>query len=494
MPTPRHGIQTTVSLNGGVVDQWVMWAPRKATGWLLAAAPVTDEDGAPEIRWGENGRSTLRGVELVGPGRWVWSNHNGLKIDFQDIEMKHAPRGMGVPFGDVSLLVMMLALVVGMGQLNYLFQSLVGARPTSSQSVEPSPELIARLLKKQFDGAEQGTVARTQRPEAVRVSPSFYLPAGSPGPLTKAGGGEKASETPVRQAPDSNLDNPVDAAKDVLTSTPLGHTKPLSDDGLQVEGIEGLVVAAVEEEEQADKTLRAPSIERFIGWGFHDWLDVAEADSMANREMSERLELSRQLMKIDPDEPYAILTVAYYAYLSENYELCRSLYARYIELYPDDAAGWNNLALTFKRSGEYAEEERLYRMALSLEPQNSNTRNNLAVNLAHQGRFGEAEALMDSFQPAPDEAPYAELHRAKIAAARGRLRKAQKHLKKAVADAGQMDTFHHIEFRQDIRLDPSFAELRQRSAVKSILEKAYGDDSPLKLGQKRGREPGATNG
>lgn len=491
MPSSRQGIQTTVFLNGGVVDQWVIWAPRSASAWAPAAPSVTDDEGAPEIRWNESGEANLRSAESIEPGRWGWSNGDGLRIDFQGIEMKHAQRGDGAPFGDVSLFVMMLTMMVALSQVNYLFQALVGARPDSSQSVEPSPELIARLLKQQFDGADQGTVARTQRPESVRVSPSFYLPAGSPGPLTRSGGGEQASDSPKRQAPDSEADEAIDSIKDELPSTPIGHAKPVSQDGFQVEGLEGLVMESAED---ADQPARAPSIERFIGWGFHDWLDVAEADPVANREMTDRLDLSRELMKINPDEPYAILTVAYYAYLSENYELCRSLYARYIELYPDDAAGWNNLALTFKRSGEYAEEERLYRMALAIEPNNSNTRNNLAVNLAHQGRFTEAEALMESFTPAPDEAPYAELHRAKIAAARGRLRKAQKHLKKAVADAGKMDTFHHIEFRQDIRLDPSFADLRQRSGVRSILEKAYGDDSPLKLGQKRGKGPGTTNG
>jgi Flp pilus assembly protein TadD len=221
---------------------------------------------------------------------------------------------------------------------------------------------------------------------------------------------------------------------------------------------------------------------------------VAEADSGASKEMSDRLQLARDLMQIDPDQPFAILTVAYYAYLSENYELCRSLYARYIDLYPEDAAGWNNLALTYKRSGQYAEEERLYRRSLMLEPDNANTKNNLAVNLAHQGRFKEAESLMEGLNPSPSELPYAELHRAKIAAQQGKLRKAQRHLKAAVTQAHTMDTFHHIEFRQDIRLDPSLAPLRDKRATRRLLEDVYGDDSPLKLTHGRRHDGGGSRG
>jgi len=200
------------------------------------------------------------------------------------------------------------------------------------------------------------------------------------------------------------------------------------------------------------------------------------------------------LMKIDPDDPYAILTVAYYSYLSENYEMCRDLYHRYITLYPDDAAGWNNLALTYKRTGEYAEEERLYRRSIALDPENSNTKNNLAVNLAHQGRYREAEEMMASLRPSPKERPYAELHRAKIAAEQGKERKAYRHLKRALAEIEVMDTFHHIEFRQDIRLDPSLSALRELRRTRRLLESIYGDDSPLNLGANRRDRSGVADG
>tara|TARA_B100000530_G_scaffold318383_1_gene250080 strand:- start:103 stop:1014 length:912 start_codon:yes stop_codon:yes gene_type:complete len=233
------------------------------------------------------------------------------------------------------------------------------------------------------------------------------------------------------------------------------------------------------------------SVERFIGWGFHDWMDASNPEAA---EIVEQLSLARELMKLDPDEPYAILTVAYFAYLSENYTLCQDLYRRYTDLYPEDAAGWNNLALTHKRAGEYQQEERLYRVALGLDPENSNTQNNLAVNLAHQGRFDEAEGMMESLRAAPEERPYANLHRAKIAAAQGKDRRAIRFLKRALKDVDAMDTLHHIEFRQDIRLDPALARLRKKPRVQRLLKEVYGGDSPIRLGQSPLRPRGSADG
>ena len=45
-----------------------------------------------------------------------------------------------------------------------------------------------------------------------------------------------------------------------------------------------------------------------------------------------------------------------------------------------------------------------------------------------------------------------------------------------------LDTLHHIEFRQDIRIDPSFANLRGTARFKAVLTKYYGKDSPLTEG------------
>ena len=97
--------------------------------------------------------------------------------------------------------------------------------------------------------------------------------------------------------------------------------------------------------------------------------------------------------------------------------------------------------------------------------------------------------MMNELQVAPNELPYAELHRAKIAASEGKERKAYRHLKTALGLVGRMDTFHHIEFRQDIRLDPSFVKLRKQARFRELLDDTYGDDSPLAISQ-NGRSSG----
>jgi len=492
MGQARHGLQTTVLLFDTVVDQRVFWSPKKPGlgEWADGAAGVVGGEARPMFRWRESGDVEMSGAVALGDASWRWSNRDGVRVEFAQIEMIHARRGNATPNGDVGLLVIMLAMMVGLGQMNFLFRAWAGDQPVETRSLEPSPELIARLLKREFGGAETGAVARVQRPETIRVSPSFYLPAGSAGPLDRAGGGALADGEPARRPPGPEAE--VSAGQEAIGKPQLGsEVEPLMPEASQPDGILGLQPSLAK---APKKRVLPPAVERFVGWGFHDWLDVAEADSGASKEMTDRLQLARDLMQIDPDQPFAILTVAYYAYLSENYELCRSLYARYIDLYPDDAAGWNNLALTYKRSGQYAEEERLYRRSLMLEPDNANTKNNLAVNLAHQGRFAEAEALMEGLNPSPSEQPYAELHRAKIAAQQGKLRKAQRHLKAAVSQAHTMDTFHHIEFRQDIRLDPSLAPLRDRRATRRLLEDVYGDDSPLKLTSGRPDSAGGSRG
>ena len=78
----------------------------------------------------------------------------------------------------------------------------------------------------------------------------------------------------------------------------------------------------------------------------------------------------------------------------------------------------------------------------------------------------------------PDD-PYAHLHRAKIYADLGEDELALTFLRKALEGMQKLDTLHHIEFRQDIRVDPSFATLRKTKAFREILLEFYGDDTPL---------------
>jgi tetratricopeptide (TPR) repeat protein len=134
-----------------------------------------------------------------------------------------------------------------------------------------------------------------------------------------------------------------------------------------------------------------------------------------------------------------------------------------------------------KREGEYIEEEALYRRALELDPSDTHVLNNLAVCLAHQERFDEALVVMERLQTINPEDSYADLHRAKIYAAMGKDRKALRYLERALDEAPELDTLHHIEFRQDLRLDPVFTGLKRDRRFEQILRDAYGDEAEYVL-------------
>ena len=118
-------------------------------------------------------------------------------------------------------------------------------------------------------------------------------------------------------------------------------------------------------------------------------------------------------------------------------------------------------------------------MALAYTPNDVTTLNNLAVCLAHQGRLEEALVILDQLETLDPGDPYAELHRAKVHAERDDKEQVYHYLRKALEGMSQLDTLHHIEFRQDIRLDPSFETMRRDPMFRAILVEYYGKETPL---------------
>jgi tetratricopeptide (TPR) repeat protein len=223
--------------------------------------------------------------------------------------------------------------------------------------------------------------------------------------------------------------------------------------------------------------------EEELGWGFYDWYDARDARNDKS-EIRDQLDEARGRLAIDPDNPWALTQLGYYQYLAFDYDGCKETYAKFISLYPFDAAGYNNLALVYKRLGEYPKEEAHYRLALALDPEDSFVLNNLAVNLAHQGRFHEALEIMEKLARIQPEDPYADLHRSKIAASMGERGSALSFLQRALEGMAKLDTLHHIEFRQDIRVDPAFDLIRNGDPFSALLLKYYGEDAlPLLAGE-----------
>ncbi len=219
------------------------------------------------------------------------------------------------------------------------------------------------------------------------------------------------------------------------------------------------------------------AIERFIGWGLRDQLRIPGLPPAAARQVEADIAEARRRLALDPDDPWALQVLGYYAYLAENLELGREAFARYIHLYPSDPSGYNNLALVYKRTRDYRSEEALYRQALEMDPLDPHVLNNLAVNLAHQGRGAEALRVLAEVRALQPVDAYVELHEAKVLAALGRRQAAYRHLARALDRQGELDALHRVEFRQDLRVDPAFDTLRRERRFRRLLRHRFGDDA-----------------
>jgi hypothetical protein len=354
-----------------------------------------------------------------------------------------------------------------------------GADPTAGFTAE----YLARLLRKDYAGEEDGHLAPEERPQADKVAEDdadhYFMPAGSVGPATKMGGAAEKSLRPVRTVvveaepvtPRRRRSNPETVPQAGDTPTP---TTPEEQPGLDDATVDGA------DEEQPDEGNEPPS-EETEGWGIPGWYDEQER-AAEKLEIDIVLRMAKRRLAIDPDDVGALGILSYYQYLAQDYKSALRTYDKMLQLDPEDAAAYNNKALVYKRMEQWKKEEGLYRQSLAIDPGDTTALNNLAVNLSHQGRYDEALAVMKGLETSDPDDPYADLHRAKIHAQMGHDEEAYRYLELALKGMAALDTLHHIEFRQDIRIDPSFANLRGTARFKAVLTKYYGKDSPLTEG------------
>ncbi len=394
----------------------------------------------------------------------------GVRVEGRIVRRFWLPRWRGAQ-GDMVVPVLALAFSVIPLQLALLAMLIAAFAGGGGQGMEPSPEYLQRLLRGDYAGEEQGVLARREanRPKQADPLDSYYLQPGHGGPLTQMGGGKNLGDHIASGNPDP----------------PPRHSQPVADAGAgeldpssevtPPQPDDGTVVDAAPDPEEAAKEDQPVAVHVTEGWGLNDWYDTEDARKDA-KEIEDELELARRILKLDPDDAQGMNILAYYQYLAMDYAQAEKVYTRMTVLYPEDPAGWNNLALTFKRRQEYVTEEKYYRIALELSPLDDHAMNNLAVCLAHQGRFEEAIDLMKQLEVIIPGDSYADLHRAKIYAAWGKQDKAYTYLEKSLRSMRKLDTLHNIEFRQDIRLDPAFEEMRQQDRFRNLLMRYYGDE------------------
>lgn len=468
----RHALRISARFHGAVVDE-VLLQPSAVAVRLddeamgLGFPPLDGAEVAPRVIW--RGRAAVDVLLPDAPPIRV-TPHEPVELGQGPLRLRLSlnPQHRVLPW-TLEADVVFLGTILVMSTLAFALQLLLDSQGAVVE-VNPDvpPELIARLMRNDLDGAEQGAVPTDLRPESEVRLRDIFVPAGADGPLDYAGGAGRVDDekrvgegaTPALQPlrPTPNIDP---AAKTPAQPAPL--------DG--VEGEQQLRPSSPEDEaDSKDEEPESTAIRE--GWGLEDWYDAEDA-RRDQEEILEELTTTNERIKLDPNNPYLIQRLAYYQYLSRDYEGALRSYNRFIELLPSSAAGYNNIALVYKRNGEYTKEEGYYRLALALEPNNTHALNNLAVNLAHQERFDEALAIMERLDRLEPNDPYGDLHRAKIYASRGDADAALKLLDDALAGMQRLDTLHNIEFRQDIRLDPAFGVLREDPRFNDLLVRYY---------------------
>lgn len=451
-PGAGRGLQVTLSVHGVPLETRAVSAGVVAEGYPVSAraAPVP---GGYQVD-GEEGRAMVR------PGDRATLREHGVDVAVEIVPQFRLPR---LAWGewDLSLPVLMLASTLLAAQVALLLQ-LLGAMSGEAGGFAVTPEYIARLLRGETDGAEQGVIAkRGPRPTDGEAIESFYLPPGTAGPITRMGGGKNVGARRRLGDPDASPASSAGGAAGAEGLAPPTYTYTDGDhDG----------VADADEAEPEGPV----AVEVDEGWGFTDWYTTKDAQEDA-QEIEQNLRLAQELLRLDPDDPQGLSVRAYYEYLAMDYKAARRTYERYTKLYPDSGAGWNNLALTYKRTKEYAVEENLYRIALDREPEDTTALINLALCVAHQGRTDEALGIMKRVELLNPGDPYADLHRAKIHALAGDEEQSYRYLQQSLATMRQLDTLHNIEFRQDIRIDPAFERMRGEQRFKDLLLRYYGD-------------------
>jgi hypothetical protein len=492
----RFVLIATARLDGAVLQE-----ARVSAGEALEVGRRGDLDvpvpsGVPFVaraRWRgpaevevEDGRGA---VHTLGPDGNLEITLGPLSVELALAEALTLRRTEPVPvYGSLAFLTVLLGMSVLLGQMEVIERNLCAWFGVNCPVVQTAggiaggmqAEYLARLLREDYEGVENGVIVQ-RTPEIAKESPGF-MPAGDIGPVTEFGGAEQVAPEPVRAAeheeetaPPARSEQPERAIETSEAGTPVTPPAEVVLDG-QAEVDDGLDTDAEKSDEPEPEVVPA---EEKKGWGVRDWMDASAAER-EKMEVDMMTDLAQQRLKIDPNDLEALGILSYYQYLQGDLDAAQRTFDRLIELTPEDPAGYNNQALVFKRRGDYQREEGLYRVALALDPMDHTALNNLAVNLAHQKRFDEALFTMERVELLAPGDPYSDLHRSKIYAEMGDDETALVFLRRALEGMANLDVLHHIEFRQDIRVDPSFAKLRDDARFRAILTEYYGADTPLK--------------
>jgi eukaryotic-like serine/threonine-protein kinase len=118
------------------------------------------------------------------------------------------------------------------------------------------------------------------------------------------------------------------------------------------------------------------------------------------------------------DRERYLMLGTYHTYVDLDPEQAITAYRTLLELYPDDTAALNNLAVAYNARREHARAEDLYRRAIALDPTVASRYTNLIVVLVSQGRWAAADSILDEYRRRFPEQPHGALFAAGLAFSR----------------------------------------------------------------------------
>jgi tetratricopeptide (TPR) repeat protein len=153
------------------------------------------------------------------------------------------------------------------------------------------------------------------------------------------------------------------------------------------------------------------------------------------------------------------------ALVSGEHDLAYKYFKEAIQLAPQDAAIFNNLALLYKRVGNIEKTEEVLVHALSLNPDNLNAKENLAYVYMNSQRHDQAQVLLTNIKKIRSSNPYYFLMLGGQDYYRGNYESSIQHLKKALKLSRDN---HEIYFG----LAKSYLGLGDLEAAEHYLKKA----------------------
>ncbi|MCK6519463.1 tetratricopeptide repeat protein, partial [Myxococcota bacterium] len=348
----RHALRISALFHGAVVDE-VLLQPSAVAVRLdderlgLGFPPLDGAEVAPRVIW--RGRAAVDVLMPDAPPIRV-TPHEPVELGQGPLRLRLSLNAQHrvLPWS-LEADVVFLGTIMLMTSLAVALQMFLDSR-ASGAAVAPDvpPELIARLMRNDLDGAEVGAVPTDERPESEVRLRDIFVPAGASGALDYAGGAANVDD-------EKRVGEGSSAELQPLRPTPT--IDPLAREPAAVAKVDGVQDAqqlrsSVRPSDSNTKDDENESTAIREGWGLEDWYDAEDARRDESEILQELTETNERL-KLDPNNPYLVQRLAYYQYLSRDYDGALRSYNRFIELLPSSAAGYNNIALVYKRNGEY---------------------------------------------------------------------------------------------------------------------------------------------